>query len=47
MEYVKYLTYFKPKAFIMENVIGMLSKKTENGEKVIDIIMEQLNINYN
>lgn len=47
MEYVKYLDYFKPKAFIMENVIGMLSKKTENGENVIDIIMEQLNKNYN
>ena len=46
MEYVKYLDYFKPKAFIMENVIGMLSKKTENGEHVIDIIMEQLNRNY-
>jgi len=47
MEYVKYLDYFKPKAFIMENVIGMLSKKTVNNEKVIDIIMEQLNKNYN
>uniref|UniRef100_A0A6C0BSG6 DNA (cytosine-5-)-methyltransferase n=1 Tax=viral metagenome TaxID=1070528 RepID=A0A6C0BSG6_9ZZZZ len=47
MEYVKYLDYFKPKAFIMENVIGMLSKKTESGENVIDIIMEQLNKNYN
>lgn len=47
MEYVKYLDYFKPKAFIMENVIGMLSKKTANGESVIDIIMEQLNKNYN
>jgi DNA (cytosine-5)-methyltransferase 1 len=47
MEYVKYLDYFKPKAFIMENVMGMLSKKTENGEKVIDIIMEYLNRNYN
>jgi DNA (cytosine-5)-methyltransferase 1 len=47
MEYVKYLDYFKPKAFIMENVIGMLSKKTANGEKVIDIIMQQLNRNYN
>lgn len=43
----KYLDYFSPKAFIMENVIGMLSKKTSNGEKVIDIIMEQLNRNYN
>jgi DNA (cytosine-5)-methyltransferase 1 len=47
MEYVKYLDYFKPKAFIMENVIGMLSKKTANGENVIDIIMAQLNKNYN
>jgi DNA (cytosine-5)-methyltransferase 1 len=47
MEYVKYLDYFNPKAFIMENVIGMLSKKTANGEQVIDIIMEQLNKNYN
>ena len=47
MEYVKYLDYFKPNAFIMENVIGMLSKKTANGENVITIIMEELNKNYN
>jgi len=43
MEYLKYLNYFKPKAFIMENVIGILSMKTENNEKVIDIIMAKLN----
>jgi len=47
MEFVKYLDYFKPKAFIMENVIGILSKKTENNELVIDIIMFQLKRNYN
>jgi DNA (cytosine-5)-methyltransferase 1 len=47
MEYVKYLEYFKPKAFIMENVIGMLSKKTSKGENVIDIIMSKLTQNYN
>lgn len=46
MEYVKYLDYFQPKAFLMENVIGLLSKKTASGEKVIDIIMEQLTRNY-
>lgn len=46
MEYVKYLDYFKPKAFIMENVIGILSMKTDKGEKVIDIIMENLEKNY-
>jgi|TARA_Y100000389_G_scaffold191807_1_gene218545 DNA (cytosine-5)-methyltransferase 1 len=47
MEYVKYLNYFNPKAFIMENVIGMLSKKTENGENIIDIIIDELSKNYN
>jgi DNA (cytosine-5)-methyltransferase 1 len=46
MEYVKYLDYFKPKAFIMENVIGILSMKTEKNEMVIDIIMSKLNTNY-
>lgn len=46
MEYVKYLDFFKPKAFLMENVIGMLSKKTAAGEKVIDIIMHHLTANY-
>ena len=47
MEYVKYLDYFTPKAFIMENVIGILSMKTGNNESVIDIIMENLSVNYN
>jgi len=47
MEYVKYLNYFNPKAFILENVIGILSMKNNMGEKVIDIIMGLLNINYN
>ena len=47
MEYVKYLNFFKPKAFIMENVMGILSMKTENNEKVIDIIMSQLETHYN
>ena len=47
MEYVKYINYFNPKTFIMENVIGILSMKTDKHEKVIDIILSQLNINYN
>jgi DNA (cytosine-5)-methyltransferase 1 len=47
MEYIKYLDYFKPKAFIMENVIGILSMKTITNEKVIDIILNNLTINYN
>ncbi len=47
MEYLKYINYFNPKAFIMENVIGILSMKTEKQEKVIDVILSHLNINYN
>lgn len=47
MEYVKYLDYFKPKAFIMENVMGILSMKTANGNKAIDLITEELSKNYN
>jgi len=46
MEYVKYLDYFKPKAFLFENVVGILSMKTNCGEKVIDIIMELLSKEY-
>lgn len=46
MEYVKYLDYFHPKAFLFENVVGIMSMKTDAGEKVIDIIMNLLSINY-
>ena len=47
MEYVKYLNYFNPKAFIMENVMGILSMKNAEGVKVINIIMDLLGTNYN
>ena len=46
MEYVKYLDYFQPKAFLFENVMGILSMKTNSGENVIDIIMGLLSKNY-
>jgi len=46
MEYVKYINYFKPKAFIMENVIGILSMQTKLNEKVIDIIMSKFENDY-
>jgi DNA (cytosine-5)-methyltransferase 1 len=47
VEYCKYIDFFKLKAFIMENVIGILSMKTANGEKVIDIIMSNFEKEYN
>jgi len=46
MEFVKYINYFNPKFIMMENVMGLLSKKTELGDSVIDIIMEHFE-NYN
>lgn len=46
MEFIKYLDYFNPRAFIIENVIGILSAKTADGELVIDIIKSYLG-NYN
>jgi DNA (cytosine-5)-methyltransferase 1 len=47
MEYVKYIDYYKPKAFLMENVMGILSMRTKLNEKVIDIIMSKFEDNYN
>ena len=47
LEFHKYLDYYKPKAFVIENVIGLLSMKTKNGNKIIDNIMNLLEINYN
>lgn len=47
MEFYKYIKYFKPSVFIMENVMGILSMKTEKNIKVIDIIIKKLNKNYN
>jgi DNA-cytosine methyltransferase len=47
MEFVKYLDYFKPKAFMLENVMGILSMKTGSGEKAIDVILSFLEKDYN
>jgi len=46
MEFVRYLNYFQPKAFIMENVMGILSAKNAANQKVIDIILEELGQHY-
>jgi DNA (cytosine-5)-methyltransferase 1 len=46
-EFTKYIRYFKPMVIVMENVIGLLSMKTINNEKVIDIIISELEKDYN
>lgn len=45
-EFVRYLDYYQPRAFLMENVMGILSKRTETGEKVIDVILGELGRQY-
>lgn len=46
MEYVRYLNHFRPKAFLFENVVGILSMRTETGECVMDIILGLLSERY-
>jgi len=49
MEFYKYISYFRPKVFVMENVIGILSMKTnlltDNKRNAdIDIIYSNISI---
>ncbi|MHC1700365.1 MAG: DNA cytosine methyltransferase [Humidesulfovibrio sp.] len=40
-EFVRFVDYFSPKFFVMENVLGLLSMKTKNRENVKDIISDE------
>ena len=42
MDYLRFVGIYKPKFFVMENVQGMLSMKTKNGESVVDIIGQEI-----
>jgi DNA (cytosine-5)-methyltransferase 1 len=49
MEFVKYLDFFQPKLFVMENVMGILSMKIDPQQenvKAIDIIVQHLSKDY-
>ena len=41
LEFVKYVDYFKPKMFVMENVAGMDSYEAEEGSPIIEIILDE------
>lgn len=41
MEFVRFVKYFKPKFFVMENVTGILSMKTKENKLVKDIILSE------
>lgn len=48
MEFVRFVKYFKPKFFVMENVTGILSMQTKTEELVKDVILNEYhNIGYN
>lgn len=48
MDYLRFVKAFQPKYFVMENVPGILTMKTENGEFVRDIIVSEFyKIGYN
>ncbi len=41
MEFVRFVKHFTPKFFVMENVTGILSMQTKNGELVKDVILNE------
>lgn len=41
-DFLRFVGHYEPKAFIMENVEGMLSATNEDGEQVVDVILEQM-----
>ncbi len=48
MEFVRFVRFFKPKFFVMENVTGILSMKTKDNHFVKDIILKEFSdVGYN
>jgi len=48
MDFVRFVEHYKPKFFVMENVTGILSMVTKNGESVKEVILKEYkNIGYN
>lgn len=48
MDYMRFVNFFNPSFFVMENVPGILSSKTKNGEFVKNLIKKEANNNgYN
>lgn len=43
MEFVRFVNFYKPKFFIMENVTGILSMKTKSNESVKELILKEYN----
>jgi DNA (cytosine-5)-methyltransferase 1 len=39
-EYARFLEYYQPKYFVFENVIGLLSAKTKNGDSYLQMMLD-------
>ncbi|MDH5021819.1 DNA cytosine methyltransferase [Halobacterium rubrum] len=47
-DFLRFVDHYQPKAFLMENVEGMLSAENDDGEPVVEIIKDQMrDIGYN
>lgn len=47
-DYLRFVDYYDPDAFVMENVKGMISAENDNGESVIDVIVSEMeDLGYN
>ena len=47
-DFLRFIDYFEPEAFVMENVQGMLSAENEDGRKVVKVIAEEMeDLGYN
>lgn len=44
-KYIEIIEKLKPKAFVFENVTGLLSAKNEKGEKIIDLLLREFTKN--
>ena len=48
MEFVRFVKYFQPKFFVLENVVGILSMKTKSNDSVKDLILNEFqSVGYN
>lgn len=46
-KYIEIIDHLRPKAFVFENVIGLMSAKAKNGDKVVDLLLNSFgNIGY-
>jgi DNA (cytosine-5)-methyltransferase 1 len=46
LAFIKYLKFYRPKVFVLENVIGLLSYKKKDGSKIIDSMIKALSEHY-